>query len=106
MHQQVRSTTQLCIHLFTRKYNCNLYLLDATTLTGRYIFFNEAADSDMREAYIPFFAWLDVFVYVSACFTVKIFGCGVWREVRGDNDIALFNSMCQESFSDSTCWQY
>lgn len=26
----------------------------------------------MREAYIPFFAWLDIIVYISACFTAEM----------------------------------
>lgn len=43
----------------------------AQVVLGSYLFFNEAADPDMREAYIPFFAWLDIFVYVSACFTAE-----------------------------------
>ena len=37
---------------------------------GIYLFFYEGADVDMREVYIPFFAWLDIWVYVLGCFTV------------------------------------
>jgi hypothetical protein len=36
------------------------------------LFFYEGADVDMREAYIPFFAWLDIIVYISACFTAEM----------------------------------
>lgn len=38
---------------------------------GLYLFFYEGADPDMREVYIPFFAWLDIWVYVLGCFTVE-----------------------------------
>jgi hypothetical protein len=38
---------------------------------GIYLFFYEGADVDMREVYIPFFAWLDIWVYVLGCFTVE-----------------------------------
>ena len=38
---------------------------------GLYLFFYDAADPDMREVYIPFFAWLDIWVYVLGCFTVE-----------------------------------
>ena len=46
-----------------------LYL--AQYILGAYLFFYESADIDMREAYIPFFAFLDIFVYVSASFTAE-----------------------------------
>ncbi len=38
---------------------------------GGYLFFYEGADSDMREAYIPIFAFMDILIYVSACFTAE-----------------------------------
>ena len=48
----------------------SMYL--AQYVLGGYLFFYEQADPDMREAYIPFFAWLDIVVYVSACFTAEM----------------------------------
>lgn len=48
-----------------------IVLFLAQYLLGGYLFFNEAADPDMREVYIPYFAWLDILVYVFACFSAE-----------------------------------
>jgi len=58
------------IHSWVGLMTISLFL--AQYLLGVYLFFYEGADPDMREAYIPFFAWLDVVVYVSACFTAEM----------------------------------
>jgi cytochrome b-561 len=42
----------------------------AQYVLGIYLFFVDS-DTDMREAYIPLFAYLDIFIYVSACFTAE-----------------------------------
>jgi hypothetical protein len=49
-----------------------MFLLSFQYFLGMYLFFFDSADIDMREAYIPFFAWLDIFVYISACFTAEM----------------------------------
>ena len=58
------------IHSWMGLMTVSLYL--AQYVLGGYLFFYEQADPDMREAYIPFFAWLDIFVYMSACFTAEM----------------------------------
>jgi cytochrome b-561 len=58
------------IHSWLGIITITLYLTQY--ILGIYLFFYEGADIDMREAYIPFFAWLDIIVYVSACFTAEM----------------------------------
>ena len=57
------------LHSWLGVMTITLYL--AQYVLGVYLFFYDMADPDMREAYIPFFAWLDIVVYVSACFTAE-----------------------------------
>lgn len=66
------------LHSWLGVMTITLYL--SQYVLGWYIFFNESADTDMREAYIPFFAWLDIFMFVAACFTVV--SLSPWRDRR------------------------